>query len=256
MSKKLFTGLAPLVAIAAFVVMPAAAQAVPHYFKSNALAAEGEKIPTVTWGKLTLAPNPPVAANTTCENISGGFVENPTGGGAGIGQTTRFATYNCTNAECPAGEVEIAPGVKVEKEFEVVSNPNHLPWPNVLEEPEAGVIRTNNTNVEVKLACMAHGFSRLAAGEGNASLGAKGAGESEQFVLPAGGPPTVTCVTDATHKQTPKNIKGTNSGPNQSKAEFDAGAGALNCAGGAFEGDTKETVKVMGYKNSELITTK
>jgi len=256
MSKKLFTGLAPLVAIAAFVVMPTVAQAAPHFFKTGVLTAEGEKIPTVAWGKLTLAPEPPVAAVTTCENVVGGFVENPAGGGAGIGQTTRFATYNCTNLECPAGEVEIAPGVKVEKEFEVVSNPNKLPWPSVLEEPEAGVIRTNNTGVEVKLACMAHGFSRNAAGEGNPSLGTKGAGESEQFVLPSGGPPTVTCTTDATHKQTPKNIKGTNSGPNQSKVEFDAGAGALNCAGGAFEGKTKETLKVMGYKNSELITTK
>jgi hypothetical protein len=256
MSKKLFTGLAPFLAIAAFVAMPTAAQAAPHFFKGGALAAETEKIPVVSWGKLTLSPNPAVAAITTCENIAGGFVENPTGGGAGIGQTSRFATYNCTNAECPAGEVEIAPGVKVEKEFEVVSNPNHLPWPSSLEEPEAGVIRTNSTNVEVKLACMAHGFSRNAAGEGNPSLGTKGAGESEQFVLPSGGPPTVTCVTDATHQQKPKNIKGSNGGPNQSKVEFDAGAGALNCAGGAFEGDTKETLKIMGYKNSELITTK
>jgi len=251
MSKKLFTGLAPLVAIAAFVVMPTVAQAAPHFFKSGTLAAENEKIPVVSWGKLTLEPEPPVAAKTTCENIAGGFVENPTGGGAGIGATLRFATYNCTNAECPAGEIEIA-GKKFEKEFEVVSNPNHFPWPSVLEEPEAGLIRTNNSNVYVQLACMAHGLSRLAAGEG----GSKGAGENEQFVLPAGGPPTVTCITDETHKQTPKNVKGSNSGPNQSKVEFDVGAGALNCAGGAFEGKTKEILKVMGYKNSELITTK
>ena len=66
----------------------------------------------------------------------------------------------------------------------------------------------------------------------------------------------MTCVTDETHKQIPKNVKGSNAGPNQSKVEFDTGAGALNCAGGTFEGKTKETLKIMGYKNSELITTK
>jgi hypothetical protein len=251
MSKKLFTGLAPLVAIAAFVVMPTVAQAAPHFFVNNTLSVEGTKVPVVSWGKLTLQPEPPVALPTTCENIAGGYVENPSGGGAGIGATLRFATYNCVNAECPTGEVEIA-GKKFEKEFEVVSNPNHFPWPSALEENEPGVIRTNNTNVEVQLACMAHGFSRSAAGEG----GTTGAGENEQFVLPTGGNPTVTCETDATHKQTPKNEKGSNAGPNQSKVVFDAGAGALNCAGGAFEGKTKESLHVMGYKASELITTK
>ena len=52
MSKKLLGALAPM--LAALAVMPALAQAVPHYYKNNALAAEGEKIPTVSWGKLSL----------------------------------------------------------------------------------------------------------------------------------------------------------------------------------------------------------
>ena len=168
-----------LLALSALGASPA--HAAPHIFKNGVLATEGEKIPVVSWGKLTLAPEPPVAAVTTCENVVGGFAENPVGGGAGIGQTTRFATYNCTNLECPAGEVEIA-GKKFEKEFEVVSNPNHFPWPSVLEEPEAGLIRTNNTNVEVKLACMAHGSE--AGWRRRQRAGSKGAGESEQFVLP------------------------------------------------------------------------
>ena len=251
MSKKLLTGLAPLVAIAAFVVMPAVAQAEPHFYKNNSLAAASEKIPVFSWGKLTLEPEPQIAASTTCENIAGGYVENPSGGGAGIGATLRFATYNCTNAECPAGEIEIA-GKKFEKEFEVVSVPQKFPWPSVLTEAEAGIIRTESKGVQVELACMAHGLTRAAAGEG----GSKGAGENEQFVLPAGGPPTVTCITDETHKQEPQNEKGPNSGPNQSKLVFNAGAGALNCAGGAFAGKTKESLHIMGYKASELITTK
>jgi len=106
----------------------------------------------------------------------------------------------------------------------------------------------------MQLACMAHGFSRLAAGEGNPALGVKGAGENEQFVLPSGGPPTVTCVTDETHRWEPRNENGTNAGPSQSKVRLDVEAGSVDCAGGAFEGKTKESLHIMGYKNSELIT--
>jgi hypothetical protein len=250
MSKKLLTGLAPLVAMVAFVALPAAAQAAPHYYKSGSATAapEGEKIPTLAWGKLTLEPEPKVAAATTCENIAGGYAENPTGGGAGIGATLRFATYNCANAECPAGPIEIG-GKDFEKEFEVISVPQNFPWPSVLEEPEPGVVRTNSTNVEVQLACMAHGLTREEAGEG----GSKGAGENEQYQLV----PAVTCVTDPAkgYEQKPENEKGTNDGPGQSKTIFNAGAGSLECAGGAFAGKTKESLHVMGYKASELITT-
>ncbi len=256
MSKKLLTGLAPLVAIAAFVAMPAVSQAAEgHFFKNGTLIPAGEKIPIFSWGKLTLEPVPASkGAPTTCENLAGGFVENPTGGTAGIGQTTRFATYNCTNAECPAGEVEIAPGLKVEKEFEVVSNPEDLPWPSVLTEETEGIIKTESKGVNVQLACMAHGFTRAEAGEGGAG-NPTGVGSNEQFVLPAGGNPTVTCVTNATNKQEPQNEKGSSpSAP--SKVVFNASAGLLSCAGGAFEGKTKESLKLEGYKSEEVITTK
>jgi len=255
MSKKLLIGLAPFVAIVAFVVMPAVSQAaVPHFYKNGTLASEGEKIPVVSWGKLTLEPQPVgLAANTTCENLAGGYVENPTGGGAGVGATLRFATYNCTNTECPTGEVEIA-GHKFEKEFEVVSNPEDLPWPSLLTEEVEGVIRTESKDVNVQLACMAHGFTRQEAGEGG-SENKTGIGSNEQFVLPAGGNPTATCVTTATNKQEPQNEKGS-SASNPSKVVFNAGAGELSCDGGAFTGKTKESLKIQGYKAEEVITTK
>ena len=82
-------------------------QLIPHYYKNGVLAAEGEKVTIVSWGKLTLEPLPGGGGFTTCENLAGGYVENPVGGGAGIGATLRFATYNCTDTECPAGEIEI-----------------------------------------------------------------------------------------------------------------------------------------------------
>ena len=253
MSKKLMMGFAPLLAVTAFVVMPALAQgAEPHFYKPGLVTRlpEGEKVRAIGWGRLTLSPEPPVAAVTTCENAAGGFLENPVGGGAGVGQTLRFATWNCSNLECPTGEVEIA-GKKFEKEFEVVSPPQSFPWPAVLEEsaiPVAGTVRSNNSKVVVELGCVAHKFTKSES-EGKAP---PASGENEQFPLA----PFVTCVTDATHLQTPKAENGTNAGPNQSKSVFDEGGGKLSCAGGAFEGKTKESLKVMGYAKSELILTK
>jgi hypothetical protein len=250
MSKKLWMGLAPM--LAALAMIPAVAHATPHYYRNGVLIPAGEQVPVLEWGTLVLSPEPPVGG-TSCNNLGGGYVENPVGGGAGIGATLRFDTYNCANAECPAGLVEVG-GKLYEKEFEVVYPPQDFPWPSVLLEPEAGVVRTNSTGFVMQLACMAHGFSRLAAGEGNPSEGSKAAGESEQFVLPSGGPPTVTCVTDETHKREPHNEKGTNDGPNQSRLSFDSGAGLVSCAGGAFEGRTQDVLRIMGFKNSELIT--
>jgi hypothetical protein len=247
MSKKLLIGLMPI--LATLAMMPAAAQATPHYFRNGVLLPGGERVPVLEWGKLSLRPEPDEAAGTTCENLAGGYVENPVGGGAGIGATLRFATYNCNNVECPSGEIEVK-GQQYEKEFEISYPPQDFPWSSVLEEPEAGVVKTNISHVTEQLACVAHGLTRAAAGEG----GSTGAGEDEQFVLPMGGPPTVTCVTDETHQWTLQDEKGANAGPAQSKLVFNAGAGSVNCAGGAFNGLTKESLRIMGYKGSELIT--
>jgi hypothetical protein len=249
MAKKRLMGLGPVLVVAALAVMPAVAQAVPHYYKNGVLIPEGEKVPLLEWGKLTLQAEPSLAAVTTCDNSAGGYLENPVGGGAGAGRTLRFATWNCNNAECPSGEIEIK-GQKYEKEFEVLWPPQDFPWPSVLEEPEPQVVRTNSTGVVMKLACMAHGLTRAAAGEG----GAKGAGENEQYVLATGGPATVTCVTDETHKLEPQDEKGSNLGPNQSKVVYNTGAGSLNCAHEAFHGKLKEGLRIMGFKASELIT--
>jgi hypothetical protein len=251
MSRKHLTSLAPMLALAAMAAlaaMPALAQAAPHYYKSGVLIPEGEKVPVLEWGKLTLSPEPP-AGFLSCENLAGGYVENPVGGGAGIGATLRFVTYNCSELECPAGEIEVG-GKKYEKEFEIVYPPQSFPWPSVLNETEPGIVRTSSGGVVMELSCVAHKLTRAEAGEG----GSKGAGENEQYVLPSGGPPTVTCVADGTHKWAPQNGNGSNSGPGQSKLVFNAGSGLLTCAGGAFESKTKEALHIMGFKNSELIT--
>src|ERR1700730_13683617 len=152
MNRKFIMRLAPLLAIAAFVALPAVAQATePHFYKSNSLVPQGEKIATISWGTLTLTPEPAEAgAPTVCENAAGGFVENPAGeappnGPAGVGQTQDFVSWNCTNAACPPGE---QPGLGP-REFVVGSET--LPWSLKLIE-ETG-IRTEATGVRVTLGC-------------------------------------------------------------------------------------------------------
>ena len=151
MNRKFLIRLAPLLAIAAFAVVPAAAQGA-KYFKAGAEIPVGEHVPTLSWGTLTLTPNPAVAPATTCENVVGGFVTN--GAETGEGATSNFATYNCVNAGCPPGKVKIGEG-EFEKEFVVVAT--KLPWPSTLIEEEG--IRVNSTGVQVSLGCVAHGLS-------------------------------------------------------------------------------------------------
>jgi hypothetical protein len=247
MPEKLLTGIVPMLAVAALAVMPALAQAAePHYYKPGLVTRypEGEKVRFIEWGKLTLSPEPSLTAVTPCEFSGGGYVENPVGGGAGVGQTLRLATWNCSNVECPAGEVEVS-GKKVEKEFEVIYPPQSFPWPSVLEEV-GGVVRTDTKGVAWELGCFARKFTKSEA-EGKTP---PSSGENEQYPLGS----TVKCATDETHRQTPRDENGTNLGNNQSKAVFDSeGGGKLTCANGAFEGKLKESFKVMGYKASEII---
>jgi len=269
MSKKLFIGLAPLVCIAAFVVMPTVSQAAEYYknsFPSGKLA-EGEKLPVLAWGTLTLTANLPSKAKpSSCENSSGGYAENK--GGVGIGATDNFASWNCTNEGCPPGIVELPTTEKVEKEFIVFSGPEikgvdspgtatyaggSLPWPTELTGA-APEIRTESKDVVVVLACIAQKTA------GKPVL--KGKENEPQYLAT----PTV-CFTTPANKQEPVNANGSNFGPNQSKLTFDSKSGHLLCKGPAepelspgeeieFEGNTSGSLKAMGYKGSEVLITK
>lgn len=134
MGKKLIISLAPVLATAAFVVMPAAAQAAPHHwFVNGTEAAQGEKVPTVTWGTLALES---AAGKVECKNVIGGYAENPTGGGAGKDAVQNFAPYECTST-CP---VEI----KITAEA--------LPWPTELVEKE-GKIKDQTVGAKLRFKC-------------------------------------------------------------------------------------------------------
>jgi len=245
MSKKLLMGLAPLVAMMAFAVMPAVSQATDHYFKnsggtfSNASKlAAGVKVPVVAWGNLELTA---VGVPTTeCQNAVGGFVRNPKGGagegpngGPGEGVTESFNAYNCKNSTCLAPDFESVQALNANGEHETSSEGpfgtgNQVNWPSVLEE-SGGVIRTNSKNVNVLVGC-------------RESSGGLVAGTF------------VECFTEpGVDEQTPEDENGSSANV-PSKTNFGAGSGNLNCSN-AFKGATGKGLKVMGYNESEVIET-
>jgi hypothetical protein len=235
MSKKLLMGLAPLLAMVAFAVMPAVSQATPHFYKNGSKLAEGVKVPVIAWGNLELTAEG--VPTTECQNAVGGYVENPKLGGAGVGATESFNAYNCKNAGCNAvGDFESVQARNGNGEHETSTtqgpfgNGNQVKWPSVLTEAVTGEIRTDSSNVSVLVGC------REPSGELVTGL-------------------DVECFTDATHEQTPLDSNGTGIGNHPSKTTFDEKSGGLNCSG-AFTGKTGKALKVMGYNEQEIIETK
>jgi hypothetical protein len=141
MRKKLAV-LAPLLAVMAFAVIPAAAQAVPHWYKKNVLIGSGP-VPVATAGALTFT-----ALGTTikCKVKDTEEIWNPASGGPGQDLMTAFQLVKCKsapgNSACPKGNVEMFA--------------NGLPWPSVLvtEPGPPPVIRDEIKKVRLQLRCI------------------------------------------------------------------------------------------------------
>ena len=130
MRNKLLISLAPVLATAAFVVMPAVAQAAaPHYYAQGVEAKAGLTYASISWGDLTLANSNHTLAPLNCENAIIGDYSNPSGGGAGEGETDNFSTTDCADTECPEEE-----GV----EFQIHSE--FLPWASKLVESGSNIL--------------------------------------------------------------------------------------------------------------------
>jgi len=243
MSKKLFIGLAPLLAIAAFVVVPAAQATTPHYFSNNVKlpaskgnAAEGEEGASygIGWGTLQLKGETGLAKGSglSCHNVVAGRIWNPVGGGPGLGETEVFATWDCQNeGACESGETSAATA-------------ETLPWPGELNEKgttavpfraKAGLNGIEPTKpVRVLIECEKKGSEKFVA-----KAPFEGVNEP---LAPAG-----------SHKGT--------SAAHPGFAEFDSGSGELNLVNG-FGGEklgTSKTigeVKTLGYEEQELVQVK
>jgi hypothetical protein len=224
-----FLTLTALVAIAAFAVIPAAAQAEPHFYsnhvalpaESGGPGAEGKDI--IAWGKLVLVTK--TIGTITCQNEFGGDAYNPGGatGAAGESKVDAYAVYDCTNEDC-----EVALKSKMEIVPEGLNKFGE--WESKLTEPELEIIRLkvgnttpeSPTQIKFLIACPPNGLGEI--------------------------------KTPSRGELTPKLKNGTLIGSAPSKIEFGAGSGELELAG-VREGAVTGALKVMGYNEAEIIST-
>jgi hypothetical protein len=118
MRKRFLTGLAPLLVITAFAVVPAAAQAAPHWYNKGVLVGS-TPVTVATSGAITFTTP---GATIKCKVSDGEEIWNPVGGAAGQDLLTSFTLAKCVNktssSACPKGTAEVLP--------------NGLPWPSHL----------------------------------------------------------------------------------------------------------------------------
>jgi len=223
-----FLSLAPLLVIASLAVMPAAAQAVPHFYsnkvilpeESGAPGAEGKDV--IAWGTLVLQTK--TVGVITCLNEFGSDVYNPVGGGAGEAKVDAYAAYDCTNELCEttfASKQEIIPeGLEKFGEWEaklteaVVGKPRLKTGNSTLNSP---------TQIKFLIKCPPAGLGEI---------NTKSKGELQPLV-----------------------VNGTAIGSSPSKVTFDAESGELEIAN-VKEGKAEGSLKILGYEGTELISSK
>ncbi|HTR88905.1 MAG TPA: hypothetical protein VMG62_02200 [Solirubrobacteraceae bacterium] len=107
MSRRSTAGLVPLLATIALAVVPAVAQAVPHWYKKNVLVGSAP-VATTTVGALTLNA---LGAEIKCKVNDKEEIWNPASGGPGEDVMTGFALIGCKNkvatAACPKGAISV-----------------------------------------------------------------------------------------------------------------------------------------------------
>jgi hypothetical protein len=261
MSKKLVISFAPLLAIAAFAVMPVVAQAAnpPHYYVNGvgkgSIAGEGEKIPVVAWGTLSLTNTAGGSGGkVTCHNVTAGFAENPgegATGAAGIGETQTFDPYACESKACTAAATGGGPATYVSVIAEPTAyvsptspggNATNLGWKSHLIFEEATkLIRSESEGVKVNVHC--HVETGANAKTGEPEFGVVTNEISEGSNRPSSGPVRLTAS-------------------NPPFLEFDAtgkGSGELHGPPPSEEtrlGKTEGELKTLGYNGQEVINTK
>jgi hypothetical protein len=140
MNRKL-AALAPVLAVVAFAAVPAAAQAVPHWYKKNVLVGSAP-VTVATSGALTLEA---LGNVITCKVKDAEEIWNPASGAPGQDLMTAFTLSGCKNKKatsaCPKGAVEVLA--------------NGLPWPSMLVTVPSGVgIRDEILKVRLQIRCV------------------------------------------------------------------------------------------------------
>jgi hypothetical protein len=246
MGRKLTTTVAPLLVLATFALAPTVAQAAPHYFVNGTLSPEGVKVTTLSYGLLGLGSS--AGRPIECLNVVGGYVENPVGGGAGVGETNGWAVFNCTDGECEAGGGKINVIYENEKAPGQVAGKG-LNWPSELTEVKAKTIRLKSSNVRVYTHCQ---FVKNPRTEKPAT--GPFTGLEEVTSVEYNSPGSTTCTTSGAGVDEAKLENGSGL-EKPSKVNFDTPAfNSLEC--GASKGFTSKVLKTAGYVEGELITTR
>lgn len=148
MSRKLYAALLPLFAVAAFAVMPAVAQAQPHWYSNGKIIKAGTKVAVTTHSSPAGLSLEALGRDIVCTVKDKGTIENPVGGGAGVDSITEFVNTACTPSvpPCETGEtVELTAG--------------KLPWATLLLAGPP--IRDEIKGIELKLECNKAGVKRV-----------------------------------------------------------------------------------------------
>jgi hypothetical protein len=141
MSKKLYAPLLPFLAVVAFAVIPAVAQAAPHWYSN------GVRIPFRNTPKVAVTTHSTPAGlslialghEIICTVSDTGHIWNPANEGAGLDEVNTFVNTACvaTPPICPAGT-----------ELEVIAT--ELPWKTHLTGPPFRIVIEG---VEIDIQC-------------------------------------------------------------------------------------------------------
>jgi hypothetical protein len=190
----------------------------PHYYKEGSLVTS-TPVPVTSWGTLTLKTVLGGSMEITCRGAAAGTIDNPAGGGSGVGSTEMYTTYNCANTSCP-----FLNNVWAES----------LPWPSELEEVSGG-IRVERTQIKLSVLCWASKAAREKALRGEEELPQS----RKTFV----------------GEDKPKFETGTSAG-HPGFLFFETASGQLEQEGSnkSILAESAGKLKVLGYKEAELIT--
>jgi len=246
MSKKLSFSLVPLVAIVAFAITPVAAQASIHWYKNNVIQAQAKPIPVVSYGGAVNLSQKSAIGEINCRGAGGGTIENPTGGGSGVGKTNESTFFECKNNEPEEGACG-----KARKENGIplalfaVTNAAQFGWNNLLVEGTP-----NRTKVGEPFSGTFHKYpGRGVEGEPEPSPTNEIMALVSCETPPGFVPHIVGLAATFEGELDPEVVNG-----NPTLAKFTgATSGALHSEL-AGEGTNEGSVKLVGYTNQENIT--
>jgi hypothetical protein len=146
MNRKPLVGLAPLLAMAAFSVMPVAAQAVPHWYLNGNILVGKKAVKTA--GALSfsnLIPGSTIVV--TCKVRDVEILENPASGGPGVDLMRAFKLSGCGPNPCPVSSAGTQGALKV--------TALKLPWATKLVEVPP--IADEIAGIELRFSCKGTG---------------------------------------------------------------------------------------------------